>query len=83
MPRALRSVSSAAIGLSVSAACWVWFSFRLLWASQVSVFWTPSPPWKSCHEADAALDEPARHQALAPERLGDRLVEAVELPGGL
>ena len=35
------------------------------------------------HEADPALDEAARHQALTPEGLGDLLVEAVELLRGL
>ena len=33
---------------------------------------------ENLHEADAALDEPARHQALPAERLGDLVVEAVE-----
>ena len=33
---------------------------------------------KDLHEPDAALDEPSRHQALAPERLAHGVVEAVE-----
>ena len=33
---------------------------------------------ENLHEAHAALDEPPRHQTLAPERLGDFLVEPVE-----
>ena len=31
------------------------------------------------HEADAVLDQPPRHQTLPAERLGDRIVEAVEV----
>ena len=35
------------------------------------------------HEADATLDQAARHETLSAERLGDFLVEAVELFGGV
>ena len=33
------------------------------------------------HETHAVLDQPAREQALPAERLGDRIVEAVQLLG--
>ena len=35
------------------------------------------------NEADAVLDQPPRHEALAAIWLGDRIVEPVELLGGL
>ena len=39
------------------------------------------PAHEELDEPDPALDEPARHEALPAERLGELFVEAVELPG--
>jgi hypothetical protein len=40
-------------------------------------------PGEELHAADAALDQPPCQQALAPERLRDRIADAVQTSGGL
>ena len=81
IPRALRSFSSAATGLSVASAMGGSSLAMLAWLSQLLVGAAGAAP--DLHEAHAALEHPPRDQTAAAEILGGFVVEAVELARGL
>ena len=62
------------MGLSVSAACWLWVLLQVAVGVPGVGILDAEAAVEELHEAHAALDEAARHQALAPEGLGDLLV---------
>ena len=75
-PRCLRSLSRPAIGWSTWAQLAAWFCRRPVGVPGAGA---AVGAVEDLHEADAALDQPARGQAHLAEGAGDVVVQAVEL----
>ena len=67
--------------MSTSLPCSRWFAFDAVVSVPGVHVGMHVGPLIKLHEAYAALHQSARHQALLTERLGDRIVQSVQLLG--